>query len=360
MGQINSKKVNVLDIFSGAGGMSYGFQNAGYNIAYAIDSDKDAIATFKYNHKETCTLCNKVEDIDFSNFKNINVIIGGFPCTPFTKTRRNGKKGVQHKDEDLYQYFLKAIKEIKPEIFVMENVPSLKHANNNNNIIYNNIYEYVTNLGYYINDWNINMAFWGVPQKRERLILIGSRIGKVDINCYSHKNNLGLVSVNEAIGDLEKNSILVNGDIKRELKYIGAPLTDYQCKRRNGSLFLLNHFGTKHSPEVKNRFKYISPGGNWKDIPYKFLPSTKIKQSNVYKRLEKDNQSVTITHIRKTLLLHPTLNRTLSAREAARLQGFNDSYIFIGGKNSIFQQIGNAVPPIVSENIAKDLLRYLL
>jgi len=343
--------------------MSTGFANAGFNIAYAVDHDIDSLKTFKRNHKKTKTINCKIEQLDFSFMNDIDIVIGGFPCTPFSNTRRNGNKDEEHKDHNLYNHFLRVIKETKPKVFVMENVPTFKNAFNvnTNKKIINIINEFSRELGYETMDWTINMANWGLPQKRERLLIIGSRIGRIEITHYTHENNLGLVTVDEALSDIKVQPFIEPKDIGNFLEYDIEPLSEYQQKRRKHSSSIANHFITKHNHDVSKRFPYVKEGGNWRDIPFElFNESIKKKQSNIYKRLDRNNQATTITHVRKTLLLHPLFNRTLSAREAARIQGFDDDFIFVGKKDSIYQQIGNAVPPLVAENIAKEVMNYFL
>lgn len=353
MGDILNSKINVLDIFCGAGGMSRGFEEAGFNIKYAIDKDKGAIETFKNNHPNTEVLEMDVKDVKFNTFTDVDLIIGGFPCTPFSNANR--KNIDNHPDKFLYKEYLRAIKEINPKVFIMENVNGVINEDIKGNSVLKNIISDTKKSGYNVNYWMINMAYWGLPQKRQRVIIIGSRIGEININNYDERNNLGLVTVRDAIEDLE----LIEPISSNVISYSVTPMTNYQKERRKNSKDLYNHISINHGIKFLEKIEYIKQGENWSSIPTKLISTNKSRQYNSYRRLEYNNQSITIVNVRKSCVLHPVKNRVLTAREAARLQGFDDNYIFFGEKDSVYQQIANAVPPLVAKSIAFDILKLM-
>jgi len=354
---MSAKTYNVLDIFSGAGGMAKGFEEAGFNIKYAIDKNENAVKTFKLNHPNAEILEDDVKNINFSSLENIDLIIGGFPCTAFSNANR--KKIINHPDKFLFKEYLRAISEIRPKIFVMENVQGILHEDSEGNSVFKEIILHTKPLDYIVNYWLINMAYWGVPQKRERVIVIGSRVGEVAINNYNENNNLGLVTVFEAIGDLASIEPTSNKSSQMPLPNNISPKTDYQKDRRKECNIVYNHVKVNHGEKFIEKVKYIPEGGYWRNIPTKLVSKDMRRHYNSYRRLEYNNQSITIVNVRKSCVLHPEKNRVLTAREAARLQGFNDDFVFLGTKDSIYQQIANAVSPIVARNIAEDILRVI-
>jgi DNA (cytosine-5)-methyltransferase 1 len=347
--------LNVLDIFCGAGGMSTGFKEAGFNIKYAIDKSEDALKTFSLNHPNSKILKEDVRVIDYSRLEDIDIIIGGFPCTAFSNANR--KRIVDHPDKLLFKEYLRAIKEIRPKLFVMENVNGIINEDKDGRTVLKDIIVNTKSLGYLVNYWLVNMAYWGLPQKRERVIVIGSRVGEVIINNYHIDNNLGLVTVDEAIADLESIEPTNNKSLKDGLPYNSSPKSEYQKARRKECTYLYNHTKINHGLNFIEKVSCIPQGGNWRHIPTKLVSKSISRHYNSYRRLEYANQSITVVNVRKSCILHPIKNRVLTAREAARLQGFDDDYIFVGTKDGVYQQIANAVSPIVAKHIAEDILK---
>ncbi len=355
------EKPKVVDLFCGSGGMSIGFNKASFSVILGIDHNQFACETYKKNNPNTRVLWSDIQNISeekINGFNNIDIIIGGFPCKPFSSSNRTIRKS--HPDNGLYKELIRWIKLLSPRAFVIENVPPIKNAidTKTNKNIFMTIINQTKQLGYNVTYKLINMIVYGLPQKRERIFLVGTKTKMFSFPLPKYIDNY--VTVKDAISDLPEKVRLNSNTIHLPYNYTSKPKTKYQQKLRLNSKKLWNHFSTKNRPETKERFKYIPQGGNWRDIPLKLLPGNNLnRHNNLYHRLKYNSFSPTITHVRKTLLIHPVYNRLLSAREAARLQGFEDNYYFYGNKDDIYQQIADAVPPIFSEILAKHLFNYL-
>jgi DNA (cytosine-5)-methyltransferase 1 len=356
----------AIDLFSGAGGMSTGFMKAGINIKLAIEKNSSAAKTYKHNHPNTSILNKDIQSLEISNlgYKNqeIDLIFGGFPCKPFSNANRNkrNRESLFHPDLYLYQDFLRFIEYFSPKVFVVENVGGINSIVNpdTSKSILDEFLEFTQKLGYYVNWQILRMTKFGIPQDRDRIFLIGGKKHNIPIPEPPYPDPNEWITVEDAISDLPFNTTTNPHEV---LDYSTCPQTKYQKARRISSNILVNHFCTEHKSEAIKKFSTVPPGGNWRNIPTGLFGNkdTKNKHSNLYRRLEWNKPAPTITHIRKTMLIHPSENRTLSAREAARLQGFDDNYHFFGNKNEIYQQITDAVSPIVAEVIAKKVINYL-
>lgn len=346
-----------VDLFSGSGGFSTGFKKAGYKIVLAVEKNTSAAETYSANHPETAVIKDDIKNIkvmDLELKSKIDIIIGGFPCKPFSSANRTNS-GTLHKDNQLYLEFLSFLRHIEPRQFVIENVPGLKSQNK---VIIESILDTTKGMGYKVEVDIINMAKYGLPQERERIFIIGSKSKPINFPESVLTTADKWITVGEAISDLQEE---VCSDPSYVFDYQVEPKNTYQIMRRYGSFKLYNHFCTDHSEKVLQKIRCIPPGGNWRNIPYDLLTKQERtnKHSNSYRRLRNDNPSPTITNIRKTVLIHPQFQRTLSAREGARLQGFDDTYLFKGTKDDVLQQIADAVPPIISECLANKLIAEL-
>ncbi|MFW5895302.1 MAG: DNA cytosine methyltransferase, partial [archaeon] len=216
------------------------------------------------------------------------------------------------------------------------------------------IIQIAEDLGYNV-EWDIvNSKNYEVPQKRKRVIFIGSK-SKIEGAFENDKNKT--VTVRKAINDLPK---VKNGNRKDILEYSkNKNLSEYQkSMRNNGSSKVSNNKVTKNGELVRKRYKHIPPGGNWENIPDRLMKNYEDPSrchSGIYHRLRWDEPSIVISNFRKNMLIHPEENRGLSVREAARLQSFPDNYIFKGPISSQQQQVANAVPPILAREIGKKI-----
>lgn len=379
--------LTVVDLFSGPGGLSKGFEDArNHNFRFktivANDIDEMARKTFQENHKETEFISGSIsEEQTKRNIENVvrkttgrstvNMVIGGPPCKGFSlanKMTRDMNNPMNH----LMYHFLDMVRRLKPDAFVMENVPGLL-AMEGGQVVDLLINDF-KNLGYSNAEaWLLNAADYGVPQIRKRAFLVGSK-GKIPIKppIKTHgtpaeiKTNPQLkpqIKLIEALGDLPK--IQTGRTFSNIEEYLGAPQNEFQEEMRKKSKSVKNHVVTKNTDLVIKRMKAVPPGGNWEDIPRSLMQIdgryTNIEHAHsmIYKRLLKDEPCITITNFRKGMMIHPTQHRLLSVREAARIQTFPDDYVFCGGLSSQQQQVSDAVPMMLARKVAECMLKHM-
>ena len=342
-------KFNVLDLFCGAGGFTSGIdRNSNMNTVVAVDFDKNAALTFSKNFPNADVIIGditqketKTKIINSAKKHQVNMIVGGPPCQGFSLKGKN--LGLEDPRNFLFLEYIEMLKNIKPEVFVIENVKNL--LNSENGYFINEIVNRISKLGYYINYGVLNAKDFGVPEHRERAIIIGSLSKSIDLPIGNNK----FVTVRDAISDL---AYLESGEGSNEANYKYKAKSDYQKQKNNKKLY--NHIATKHSDFALKKLKMIPPEGDKSSLPIEL--HGKQKFATTWSRLEWDNISPTIDTRFDTPSngrnSHPVLNRSITPREAARIQSFNDDFIFYGNKTSICKQIGNAVPPLMAESIA--------
>ena len=379
---------SFVDLFCGSGGMSLGFEKAGFTPQFALDIDIHSIATFKFNHPsipENRIVCSDIREI----IKKINaaenplkkiikkrpsVVIGGPPCQGFSEANR--QRLIEDSRNELYKFFVESIEFLKPKIFVMENVRGISK-------ISNQILEDFTRVGYAVRMITLNSSDFGNPQERIRVFFVGikstenllidySLIDEIIRNIENSKNGSKYV-LKDAICGLRKiQARNEKGRSKIENEKSGYTIDklfkcdneDYLRLINNGKLPLIvyNHkarFNNKRDIEIFSRL----PQGGKSDHPSIQIIMPYKNRSHIFKdkyfRLIADRPSKTITsHMRFdcNMYIHPFQARGLTPREAARVQGFPDEYAFQGPPNSWYKQIGNAVPPVVAYRIAKAIL----
>jgi len=347
----NNLNFDAVDIFSGAGGLSIGAERAGLNIAVAVEKDVHAAETFLHNHPFSKILCDDICDIKPLNHTSVNpfIVFGGPPCQGFS-TSNTKTRSLKNANNFLFHQFLRFVEELQPSWFLFENVEGITSFDNGNTV--KEIKRLFSELGYSTTEKVLYASDYGVPQHRNRFIMVGNRLG-IDFN-FPEKFDYK-VSVEEAISDLP---LLKNGDNINELSYSKkvSESSDYAKLMRKNSTKSLQNFVSRNRDYVLERYKYIAQGQNWKAIPDELMQNYTDKNnchSGIYKRLNSKIPSVVISNYRKNMLIHPFEDRGLSVREAARLQSFPDNFIFKGTLSHIQQQIGNAVPPLLAEAIFK-------
>lgn len=314
--------LTLTDLFAGAGGFTLGFVQAGFNPKFAVEIDEAAAATYMRNFGEHC-YCGDITVI--SRYDPTDVIIGGPPCQGFSNL---GAHIPDDPRNQLWKYFVQAVEKIRPLVFVVENVPPLLKAEEGRRI-----QDQTRALGYGVVARVVNSADFGAPQIRKRTIIIGSRLGTPPFPAQTHidprRRDLTTAflrdwtTVREAIGDLPEEP------------------TDHSL-----------HFRRNPTPLSQQRYRHIPPGGNRWDLPVKLMPECWRKKTeggtDLMGRMRWDQPSVTIRteffKPEKGRYLHPSAHRPITHREAARLQGFPDDFVFEGSKTQIAKQIGNAVP----------------
>lgn len=367
---------NALDLFAGAGGLSEGFEKAGYKIVAAIDHNQEAVRTYAYNHPQTKVICKDIRKIKASELlegtecspHDIDVIIGGPPCEGFSTV---GYRRPSDPRNTLFDEFLRIVKDIQPKAIVIENVVGLLSMERGR--VVENVKKAIEELGYKVAVDVLTAADYGVPQMRQRVFFLGlnSRSKPTfprpthrekspqQLLPFHHLQTHYYITVEDAISDLPP---LKAGEGKEAEEYTSPPKTEYQRERRIGSNMLYNHSASCHTPLVLTRIRHIPPGGNHANLP----PYLQLKSGypNIYGRLVWNKPADTITGNCGCVsapgrFIHPRDDRVITVREAARLQSFDDKYRFFGNRTSQYKQVGNAVPPLLARAIAAELLKKL-
>lgn len=339
---------NVLDLFCGCGGLSLGFEQAGFNILMGIDIWSDALRSFAFNHKGTKTMTADLsslspEVVDKAiNHIPINVIIGGPPCQGFSVA---GKRMVEDKRNELYKAFVRMVAYFKPQAFVMENVPNILSLGQG--VIRDSILVDFKELGYDVEYKVVTASDYGVPQNRRRAVFVGLLKGKFDFNIpiVEHK-----VTCKEALSDLPDKTIEEGGQYPMDSQ------SEYQTLVRKHSHGVYNHVVTEHNKQTQQIIAMVPDGGNYKDLPQEFQQTRRVHIA--WTRLNSKRPSITIDTGHRHHF-HYLYNRVPTVRESARLQSFPDNFIFLGSKTSQYKQVGNAVPPMMAYAIAKQLIQTL-
>lgn len=340
------KKPVFIDLFAGAGGMSIGLEKAGLELVAATDWDHWSCETLRANHPNIVIEEGDIVEIDLEKFQSklkvaeIDVIVGGPPCQGFSQL---GKQEKTDPRNQLWRQYMRFVAHFNPKIFVMENVPQLLTSDE-----YAQIKETATSLGYAVSEKVLHAVDYGVPQKRKRAIIIGSRIGAPEHPSPTHvePGKVNLLNqhlklwrtVRDAIGDLPK--------------------------KPNGENW---HVGRNPTPMSLERYRSIPEGGNRFDLPVHLTPDCwkrkKTGSTDVFGRLSWDKPALTIRteffKPEKGRYLHPKEHRPITIREAARIQTFPDDYVIVGSNVQAAKQVGNAVPAELAKNIGVKLLELL-
>jgi DNA (cytosine-5)-methyltransferase 1 len=350
-----------IDLFSGAGGMSVGAMAAGVDICIAVEFDSHAAETYRANHPSV----NLIQD-DIRNVTNLSgyqfddevVVFGGPPCQGFsTSNQRN--RSADNPNNWLFREFLRVVSEVKPAWVVFENVRGILEMEEA--AFFHHVQKGLKNLGYTVATSILNAVDFGVPQKRSRLFIIGSRNG-VEVEVPKPPKT-SPVTVKAALADLPNLDNGASFDVGR---YKRAPISDYARQMRGDREETYNHIVTRNADYILKRYAHIPPGGNWENIPDELMGNYTDKSrchTGIYRRLKWNEPSVVIGNYRKNMLIHPSQDRGLSVREAARLQSFPDWFRFLGSIGFQQQQVGNAVPPVLAKavfdaiNAAKGMAR---
>lgn len=339
----------VLDLFCGCGGMSLGFEEAGYRVLLGIDIWKDALETYKYNHKQSKTLCADMASLNPSDVvkmldgNDVDVIIGGPPCQGFSIA---GKRIVDDERNKLYKGFVRMVNYFQPKAFVMENVPNILSIGGG--AVKEAIIKDFEELGYHIEVQVMLASNYGVPQNRRRAVFVGTRnhmIYEFPAPC-----NLPMVTSKEALSDLPDCSLPEGSP------YLTDEMSDYQRLMRKGSMGVYNHDITIHTQRTKEIIAMVPDGGNYKDLPVELQQTRKVHIAWTRLNSEKPSFTIDCGHNHH---FHYKYNRVPTVRESARIQSFPDAFIFLGNKGSQLKQVGNAVPPLMAKAISLQLKKYL-
>ena len=356
------KTLSAIDLFCGAGGLSLGFEEAGFNILLGLDSWSDAVATYVYNFPNAAGIVGditKIDPIDLLKKQGIernevDVIIGGPPCQGFSLS---GNRVLTDPRNSLYKHFVRFVSQIRPKAFVMENVPGLLSLFDGK--VEKSVISDFQNLGYIVIDKVLFAENYGVPQKRRRVFFVGIRKDIYKGTFYYPKPQYGenlkpFISCKEAISDLD---FVEDGySLEDEANYVNPPLSEYQKIMRIGSKQLYNHSSTLHTKKTQSIISLVPDGGNYKDLPAELQGTRKVHIA--WTRMNSKEPCFTIDcgHNHQ---FHYSRNRVPTVRESARIQSFPDKFVFLGKRTSQYRQVGNAVPPLLAKALAQALIKYL-
>lgn len=363
---MNGEILTCVDLFSGAGGLSKGFTDAGYKVLIGVDIDDAALKTFKANHKDSEAL--KLDLSDHSNIdvivdhlsrkgvgKNeLDVLVGGPPCQGFSIA---GPRNLDDKRNRLYLAMVKLAELLRPKAILLENVPGLIQTNEG--IGAKRIVKDFAAIGYNMVPQLMYAPDFGVPQIRKRVFFVGLRDSEEPFEfpkpvCRPDE----YVTCEEAIDDLPslqtESGEIIHGEEIQEYKIPAH--TEYQIKMRENSTKVYNHIGSVPIKKTREMISMIPEGKNYKSLP------------DEYRNLYKYHEALTRYHSKKPSLtintghrshFHYKWNRIPTVRESARLQSFPDDFIFYGNKSEQYKQVGNAVPPMLGYAVAVQLKKYL-
>ncbi|RKM55447.1 DNA cytosine methyltransferase [Butyrivibrio sp. CB08] len=349
------KKLNAIDLFCGAGGLSYGFQDAGYEIIVGVDNEQAALDTFELNHpgaiglnadlskKETV---NKI--IEIAGKRDIDVVIAGPPCQGFSVT---GPRNFDDPRNKLYLAVIDMVKQYNPKGFIIENVPGM--ANMYKGQVKDEVLKRLRKMGYNVDCKILTACDYGVPQMRKRLVFMGVRkdIGEPHFPAPQYGPNASrpYVTCREAISDLptRKSELGKETDV-----YTSEAVTEYQKLMRGNCDVLSNHVATNHKDFVIETISQVPEGGNYKDLPAGVGESRTFHMA--WTRLDGRTPARTVDTGHRNLF-HYELNRVPTVRESARIQSFPDSFVFTGSRTKQERQVGNAVPPLLGKVLAEEL-----
>ena len=349
--------MNAIDLFSGAGGLTIALRESGFDVVLANEINHRFAETHSYNFPEIPMIEQDIKELTVEKIHEhignteVDLVVGGPPCQGFSifgKRRFVNTQGYEPKTDPrnqlVYEY-IRIVKELRPKFFFMENVKGF--TNLDNGLVLEEVKKQFSELGYKNIWWKIVCAAdYGVPQERYRMFMIGNRMG-IDFE------------------EPEKTHFPIGSGCYPEYSTVGDAIMDLVGKENQ----MANHVPLAHKPVVAARYGYVKEGCklNVDDLPPELALATRkdsktgkvANYSHVYKRLSRKLPSTTMVPGHNAFPIHPTLNRTLTAREAARIQTFPDTHIFFGTRQEQCIQVGNAVPPKMAEPFLKKIHWYL-
>lgn len=357
---------NVVDLFSGAGGLSRGFMDAGFNVVLGVDFDDAALKTFKENHGNAEAM--KLDLFDHNNIDriveylkenkiNLDVLVGGPPCQGFSLA---GKREEFDQRNILYSAMVKTAAKLKPKVVVLENVPGMLTLYNGAGA--KRVKEDFEEIGYNVIQPKILYApEYGVPQIRKRVFFVMT-LKDSDLGTYEYPTPIftedEFVTCEQAIGNLPSLEGCENYSLNQVWDYTSQPMNTYEEYMRKNSEKIYNHTPTKHAEETIRLISLVPEGKNYKALPKEELEKRKFKYNEALTRYDSKKPSRTIDTGHRTHF-HYKYNRIPTVRENARLQSFPDDFIFYGNKQEQYRQVGNAVPPLLGKAIATKVKELL-
>lgn len=376
----------AIDLFSGAGGLALGVGSAGFDLRFCADNNAACERTHRRNLPSVPFVRANIEDLTAKDILKqaglkvgqLDLLSGGPPCQGFSII---GQRKQQDPRNNLFKEYLRLAAELKPRVAVIENVSGL--ATLGKGVVLKEIGAAFAEAGYDVDCAELLAAQYGVPQMRWRMFFIGWRFDQrarggfptpthghrgigdlVPNRTVSQSDTAGFVTIRDAIGDLP--SIQAGEQVT---SYTGAPSTAFQFAMREGATDVLeNHYAARLSAQNMIRIKSLKPGQDWRSLPFELLPegmqrALRKDHTRRYRRMKWDGVARSIiTRFRDPKsgeYTHPEQHRTISIREAARIQSFPDWFVFEGTISDQYDQVGNAVPPLLAKSVALELRRML-
>lgn len=379
------QRFTAVDLFSGAGGITLGLANAGFEVVFCSDHNRACEATHKRNFPSIPFAHDKIENLrgkDIMRAANLargdlSLLIGGPPCQGFSII---GQRDIWDERNALFKQFLRLAKEMQPKCVVIENVTGL--ATLRKGAVLKEIGKAFADAGYNVECAELLAAQYGVPQMRWRMFFIGWRFDQdkrggfplpthgrrgigdlVPNRTIQPADTKGFVTIQDAIGDLPQ---IEAGQLGTE--YRRKPKSAYQIAMRAGVSHLANHYAPRMSKQNIARIRHLKPGEDWRSLPRELLPAgmqraLRKDHTRRYRRMKWDGIARSIiTRFRDPKsgeYTHPEQHRTISIREAARIQSFPDWFVFEGSYSDQYDQVGNAVPPLLARAVALELAKML-
>lgn len=356
------QKIKVVDLFSGVGGLSYGFAHDNhFEIIAANELLPNMAKAYALNHPKVKVYCKDIKDFGIEDLKkdfgisrgDVDLVVGGPPCQAYSTV---GKRLIDDPRGKLFQEYFRVLKEINPKVFLFENVKGLLSIQKGN--LLTNIIKLFESLGYKVFCQTLNAADYGVPQMRERVIIIGTKLNTTfnfphATHCNQFEKSdllthslLPYLTLSDAIGDLV---FMKSGE--ESFEYFCEPRNSFQAlMRKNAPKKIMDHNAPKNNDKLIKIMENLPDGGTPQDLPEELRPKSGF--ANTYCKLWWNRPSTTITRNLSTpsssRCIHPKAPRPLTTREGARIQCFPDDYIFFGSRSDKNLQIGNAVPTFLS------------
>lgn len=382
-----------VELFAGAGGLSCGLVQAGFHPILANELVPQYAETYIHNHQDTNLVVGDIRTVCEQNLKSklgvsegeVDLVAGGPPCQGFSINAPI--RSLDDQRNHLFKDFIRVVSSLLPKAVLIENVPGIVSLGKGT--VVEQIYQELTNLGYKVSHRILFAGHYGVPQMRFRTIIIGIRHYSGTIEFPEPTHNAKAVAnfakaqelclrvsplfhqsikpspkVWDALSDLPE---IGNGELQSPTKYLLPPQNEYQKYLRKGTRKLTQHYCAKVAQVNLERLQHIPQGGSWRDIPHEMLPkglqrARRSDHTKRYGRLHPDALCSTV--LTKCdphwgSFFHPTQDRVISVREAARIQSFPDSYQFKGNITQQYEQVGNAVPPLLGKAVG-DVIRQML
>lgn len=323
---MENEKLTAIELFAGAGGMALGLEKAGFETSLLVEYDKDCVATLRKNRPKWNVIHDDIQNVNFKGMK-ADIVTGGFPCQAFSHA--GNKLGFEDTRGTLFYEFARAVKEIRPKIFLAENVEAILRNQNGKTIM--TIMDVLSSFGYNVRYELLNALNYDVPQKRKRVIFVGTKKG---MKFQYPKPSNRIVTLGDALKDVPHS------------------------------------IGEKYSDEKIKMMKHVPPGGSWIDMPMKVQKKYMGKsfystggRRGMGRRIAWNEPCLTLTCSpgqKMTERCHPDEVRPFTVREYARIQTFPDSWDFVGSLSSQYRQIGNAVPVKLATAVAKEIFKSLI